>query len=347
MICGYILRKMDMYRNGVITNIPRKESNFGTSDSRLFLVLRFTENKFHRTDPDTDINLAANAGVTVFRMGIDWGRLVTKLPRSVSEARVQNVTALNRYREIVEKVKRAGMRPMVTLFHHSIPSWASQIGGWSNTTLKSYFAEFARDVSRNIDIGEDGFWVTFNEPTVFVLLTYCSGIWPPGPPQNMVNSLACIAPYGTFYTAMNEIQTAHNMVYKILKLNSKADVGVAHNVGSHVPNSIFDYIANNAADSMLTFPFIDAIKSNLDFCGLNYYGKEITKGSSVAILDTEEYSESGRCVYPDGLYELLQRFNDRYSKDDAAEFDYIITENGISDATDVRSVSVLSHINPQ
>ena len=35
-------------------------------------------------------------------------------------------------------------------------------------------------------------------------------------------------------------------------------------------------------------------------------------------------------------YELLQRFNDRYSKDDAAEFDYIITENGISDATDVR-----------
>ena len=230
MICGYILRKMDMYRNGVITNIPRKESNFGTSDSRLSLVLRFTEEFFHRTDPDTDINLAAKAGVTVFRMGIDWGRLVTKLPRSVSEARVQNVTALNRYREIVEKVKRAGMRPMVTLFHHSIPSWASQIGGWSNTTLKSYFAEFARDVSRNIDIGEDGFWVTFNEPTVFVLLTYCSGIWPPGPPQNMVNSLACIAPYGTFYTAMNEIQTAHNMVYKILKLNSKADVGVAHNV---------------------------------------------------------------------------------------------------------------------
>lgn len=256
----------------------------------------------NRTDPDTDINLAANAGVTVFRMGIDWGRLVTKLPKSVSEAGVQNVTALKRYQEIVNKVKSAGMRPMVTLFHHSIPAWASEMGGWTNTTLKSYFAEFVRDVSRNVDLGDDGFYVTFNEPTVFVLLTHCSGIWPPGPPKTTIESIACISPYGSFYTAMQEIQSAHNMAYKILKLNSKADVGVAHNVGSHIPYSIFDDLANNAADSMLTFPFVDAIKSNLDFCGLNYYGKEITKGSSVAILDTEEYSESGRCVYPDGKF---------------------------------------------
>ena len=140
MICGYILRKMDMYRNGVITNILRRESNLHVRLA--LLALRFTEEFFHRTDPT--LTPCSKAGVTVFRMGIDWGRLVTK-HKICLEARVQNVTALNRYRNRGES-QASGNATNGQSFHHSIPSWASQIGGWSNTTLKSYFAEFARDV---------------------------------------------------------------------------------------------------------------------------------------------------------------------------------------------------------
>lgn len=45
------------------------------------------------------------------------------------------------------------------------------------------------------------------------------------------------------------------------------------------------------------------------------------------------------------MYELLQRFDDRYSNDDTAEFDYIITENGISDDTDVlRDAYIIEHL---
>lgn len=292
--------------------------------------------------PNVEIDLAKKAGLEVFRYGIDWGRLVHK----AGTPAIINHTALRRYREITEAVRAAGMRPMLTLFHHSMPTWAASMGGWSNASLIPMFESFASQVVRDIALGEDEFWVTFNEPTVFALLTYCSGMWPPGPMQSLMQSAACVAPYGSYGTIMSNIQNAHNAVYDTIKrISPSVSVGVAHNVGTHEASSIFDAPATAAATNLLTFPFIDAIKGKLDFCGLNYYGKEITKGGSVAISDDEEYSESGRCVSPDGLYTLLKQFNDRYKNDEFSDFDFIITENGISDATDVlRPSYVIEHL---
>ena len=62
----------------------------------------------------------------------------------------------------------------------------------------------------------------------------------------------------------------------------------------------------------LNYPFIDAVISTCDFVGLNYYGKEVSSGTGIALVDGLEYSESGRCVYPEGLYQLLTGVNDRY-----------------------------------
>merc|ERR1712146_704520 len=50
-----------------------------------------------------------------------------------------------------------------------------------------------------------------------------------------------------------------------------------------------------------------------------------------AILPNQEYSESGRAVYPDGIATLLTAFHERYN----GSLPFFITENGIADRTDI------------
>lgn len=59
-------------------------------------------------------------------------------------------------------------------------------------------------------------------------------------------------------------------------------------------------------------------------------------------METDEYSESGRGVYPDGLYRMLLQFHERYKH---LNVPFIITENGVSDTSDlIRQPYLLEHL---
>lgn len=59
-------------------------------------------------------------------------------------------------------------------------------------------------------------------------------------------------------------------------------------------------------------------------------------------MENDEYSESGRAVYPDGLYRMLLQYHERYKH---LNVPFIITENGIADETDViRRPYLLEHL---
>lgn len=65
-------------------------------------------------------------------------------------------------------------------------------------------------------------------------------------------------------------------------------------------------------------------------------------GAGLKLVETDEYSESGRGIYPDGLYRMLLQFNDRYKH---LNIPFIITENGVSDETDIiRRPYLLEHL---
>ena len=59
-------------------------------------------------------------------------------------------------------------------------------------------------------------WVTFNEPHIFVILTHCSGTWPPGNKPSIVQSVFCFTPWGEYGQAMDAITKAHIAAYKAL-----------------------------------------------------------------------------------------------------------------------------------
>lgn len=65
-------------------------------------------------------------------------------------------------------------------------------------------------------------------------------------------------------------------------------------------------------------------------------------GTGLKLVETDEYSESGRGVYPDGLYRVLVQFHERYKH---LKLPFVITENGVSDETDlIRRPYLLEHL---
>ncbi|KAL5996535.1 glycosyl hydrolase 1 [Asimina triloba] len=254
------------------------------------------------SDPDTELKLAKDTGITVFRMGIDWTRIMPEEP----------VNSLR------ETVNYAALERLV--------------------------------VDSVLDLVD--YWVTFNEPHVFCMLTYCAGAWPGGNPD-MLEAATSALPTGVFSQAMHwmtlTITDSQNKlnVYGIFCLvgcstSSKAIVGIAHHVSFMRPYGLFDVAAVTLANSLTLFPYIDSVSNKLDYIGINYYGQEVISGAGLKLVMNDEYSESGRGVYPDGLYRMLLQFHERYKH---LKIPYIITENGVADGTDlIRRPYILEHL---
>ncbi|XP_019253246.1 PREDICTED: beta-glucosidase-like SFR2, chloroplastic isoform X1 [Nicotiana attenuata] len=294
------------------------------------------------SDPDTELKLAKDTGVQVFRMGVDWSRIMPEEPLSGLKETV-NFAALERYKWIINRVRFYGMKVMLTLFHHSLPPWAGEYGGWKLEKTVDYFMEFTRLVVDSVaDIVD--YWVTFNEPHVFCMLTYCAGAWPGGNPD-MLEVATSALPTGVFNQAMNWIAIAHSKAYDYIHEKSKpanAIVGAAHHVSFMRPYGLFDIAAVSLANSLTLFAFLDSISDKMDYIGINYYGQEVVCGAGLKLVETDEYSESGRGVYPDGLFRVLLQFNERYKH---LNLPFVITENGVSDETDlIRKPYLLEHL---
>ncbi|KAK1318480.1 hypothetical protein QJS10_CPB04g01038 [Acorus calamus] len=294
------------------------------------------------SDPDTELKLAKDTGISIFRMGIDWTRIMPEEPINGLNKSV-NYAALERYKWIIKRVHSYGMKVMLTLFHHSLPPWAGEYGGWKVEKTVDYFMDFTRLVYDNVAELVD-YWVTFNEPHVFCMLTYCAGVWPGGNPD-MIEAATSALPTGVFMQAMHWMTVAHSKAYDYIhgqSTISKATVGIAHHVSFSRPYGLFDVAAVTLVNSLTLFPYVDSICDKLDFIGINYYGQEVISGPGLKLVDNDEYSESGRGIYPDGLYRMLLQFHERYKH---LKVPFIITENGVSDGTDfIRRPYIIEHL---
>ncbi|KAK3190348.1 hypothetical protein Dsin_029909 [Dipteronia sinensis] len=294
------------------------------------------------SDPDTELKLAKDTGISVFRMGIDWTRIMPEEPVNGLKETV-NYAALERYKWIINRVRSYGMKVMLTFFHHSLPPWAAEYGGWKMEKTVEYFMDFTRLVVDSVSEIVD-YWVTFNEPHVFCMLTYCAGAWPGGNPD-MLEAATSALPTGVFNQAMHWMAIAHSKAYDYIhekSTSSKPIVGIAHHVSFMRPYGLFDVAAVTFANSLTIFPYVDSVSDKLDFIGINYYGQEVVSGAGLKLVETDEYSESGRGVYPDGLYRMLIQFHERYKH---LNIPFIITENGVSDETDlIRRPYIIEHL---
>lgn len=285
------------------------------------------------TKPEVELDLAQQTGIEVYRLGIDWGRVMTG-PDQFDEK------SLTRYREIFKKVKQRNMKIMLSLFHHSVPKWIQHKGGWTNPETKKHFVHFSQKIIQEFHT-DVTYWITINEGNIFATLAYTVGMWPPGD-KRAATSLLTFGPFlGDTVLAMDLMAESHNEIYDWAhKTYPSIRMGIAHNMAYYTGKNFFNKILATFTDALMNWRFPNLIKGRMDFFGFNYYGAEWIRGTAVDIDPEEEYSEAGRAIYPTGLYKTLKEIGERFPK-----IPVIITENGISDETDIlRGAYLIEHL---
>ncbi|HXS99624.1 MAG TPA: family 1 glycosylhydrolase [Elusimicrobiota bacterium] len=285
------------------------------------------------TKPEVELDLAAKTGISVYRMGVDWGRVMPRR-HEFDEA------AIARYHEILKMVKARHMKVMLTLMHHSVPRWAQQRGGWLDDGMKDDYLEFARRMIDEFNPDVE-YWVTFNEANVFAPLAYTNGLWPPGG-RNSIVSLVALGPFkGETVRAMDRMSDAHDELYDWAHKKYPAiRLGIAQNMALYTGKAWYDRIAARFVDALMNWRFPERLRGRMDYFGINYYGAEWIRDGALALEADEEYSEAGRAVNPRGFYTTLMAVHRRFPT-----LPIIVTENGIADSTDVlRPAYLLEHL---
>jgi beta-glucosidase len=114
---------------------------------------------YHRWHRDMD--LAAEAGFTDFRFGIEWAR-IEPAEGHVSRAEVDH------YRRMVEGARARGLRPFVTLHHFTLPAWFSRTGGWLRPNARDRFLHYVDAVAPVLADGVTHVG-TINEPNIVAM----------------------------------------------------------------------------------------------------------------------------------------------------------------------------------
>ena len=119
-----------------------------------------------------DFDLAAELGHTAHRLSIEWSRIEPAEGRFDEEA-------LAHYRAVLEALRQRRLEPIVTLHHFTTPQWLGRTGGWLNPRVVDRFGRYVERVAATLG-GLARYWVTINEPTVYVYMHYLMGEGPPG-----------------------------------------------------------------------------------------------------------------------------------------------------------------------
>jgi len=202
-----------------------------------------------------DIKLLKNGGQNAYRFSIEWSRIE---PREG----FFDQKAIEHYREMIDELIKNDITPMVTLFHFTCPLWIEKIGGLANRKCAKYFARFSAKMAE--EFGDKvRLWSVLNEPSVYVNNGYFISNWYPGK-HNYIVGLKVF---------FNLIFLHKQAWLSMKKVSPTVKVGIAMNMTAFSPNrnNIFDRILTRISKWITNEFFINQIKNQLDFLGINHY----------------------------------------------------------------------------
>lgn len=257
---------------------------------------------FHRFREDFE--LAKFLHQNAHRLSIEWGRIQPAKDKWDKQA-------MEHYRQVLEELRRQGMKSFVTLHHFTNPVWFSQQGGWLSADAGDLFAKYVDEVAKQLGHLAD-FWITINEPLLYAGMSYGRGLWPPFQKS-----------YWKSWQVYKRMLAAHDKAYKIIHNKfSDARVGFAQNVSYNIGGlaaKINDYLE-------IGFPYK---KTQNDFLGLNqYFFRRFRFGFRIN-RPTEMTDWPIFPIYPKAIYGVLMKLK-KFGKP------IYITENGLPDAKDLK-----------
>ena len=315
------------------SHTPGRMTNGDTGDVACDHYHRFAE----------DVALMQELGLDAYRFSISWSRI---LPDGVGRV---NERGVDFYRRLVDALRGAGIRPMATLYHWDLPAALDDRGGWRNRDAADWFAEYADVVFRALDDGVE-WWATLNEPWVITDGGYLHGGLAPGHANLFEAPLAS-----------HNLLRAHGRAVQAYRAFGKHAIGMVVNLEPKVPasDSADDLAATRRADAYMNRQYLDplfgrgypeempdlfgeawprfpaadfdVIAAPIDFVGINYYKRGVTKNdpshwverASLVHVPGSIYTETDWEVHAPALTDLLLWFRERYGA-----MPLYITENG-------------------
>lgn len=287
---------------------------------------------------EQDLDRAQALGTNAHRMSVEWSRIEPVEGR-------WDVSAIRRYREILQGIKDRGMTPMVTLHHFTNPLWLEAQGAWLSPATPQKFGRFVERV-----VGELGdlceLWCTINEPTVYAALSYVLGHWPPG----RTDVRASLRVFGNMVRG-------HQVAARVIHgLHPAHRVGIVHHkrVLDPATPAKRDVLITAMYDWIYNGRLFQVTRTHSDFFGMNYYSRDHVAFDPRAPrqmfgrrFTPDHFAQSDKGflgvsfgeIYPDGLYRALRRVY-RHLK-----LPIYITETGLPDSDDdQRPQFILSHL---
>ncbi len=275
--------------------------------------------KFHQ-DFDTVQELAQN----IHRLSIEWSRIEPSMGNFDQEQ-------IDHYIAVLSDLKERGIQTMVTLHHFTNPKWFAKMGGFEKRQNVELFLRYVKRVVLDLQPYVD-YWITINEPNVYVLMSYMLGLWPPGKTNKL-------AGYRVFKHLALAHKRAYHLIHDLIR-STDVRVGYANNVISFAPenhHSLIEWFAVRFMDWIWNHFFIERTKGTHDFLGMNYYVHRRLRRSRLGkISDLVDGVDEGREqsdldweVFPPGLYDALLDMHEYH-------LPIFITENGISTVNDDR-----------
>jgi beta-glucosidase len=290
-----------------------------------------------------DVSLMRALGLTAYRFSIAWGRV---LPLGFGRI---NRRGLAFYDSLVDALLAANIQPVPTLYHWDLPAALDDRGGWLNPDIAGWFADYTDVVVRALD-DRVRMWATLNEPWVVMDGGYLHGTLAPGhrnryeAPRVTHNLLrahgAAVAAYRA--TGRHRIGLVVNLEPKYPASDRPKDSTATRRASAYMNRQYLDPVlrgeyptalADIFGDAWPDFPSadFDAIRQPIDFLGINYYTRGVTRYSArsyplraVTVHQPQHsYTETGWEVYPDGLTDTVRWVAGRYGP-----IPLYVTENG-------------------
>jgi len=290
-----------------------------------------------------DVALMRMLGTNAYRFSISWSRV---LPGG--RGRV-NPAGLDFYDRLVDALLESGIEPFVTLYHWDLPAALDDLGGWLNPDVAQWFAEYATVVFRRLD-GRVKLWSTLNEPWVVTDGGYLHGSLAPGHRNRFEAPIAS-----------HHLLRAHAQGVRAYRAEGRHRIGMVVNLEPKYPASDdpADRAATVRADAYMNRQYLDPIflgrypeelseifgeawpqwpaddlaliRQAIDFIGVNYYTRNVTRFDSRAwplrAASTPQkratYTETGWEVFAPALTDVLRWVRDRYG-----DLPIYVTENG-------------------
>ncbi|MFH1507453.1 MAG: glycoside hydrolase family 1 protein [Candidatus Omnitrophota bacterium] len=281
--------------------------------------------QFFREDFDLAKALRHNA----HRFSLEWSRIQPEENRFCEDE-------IEHYREVVKSLRERNIEPIITLHHFTNPLWFARLGGWENKKAVPFFLEYVRRVTEGLG-DQLRYWVTINEPMVYIYYSYLEGSWPPQK-KSFLGSVR----------VFNNLALAHVQAYKLIHSIYERKkwpfplLGIAQNMQAfkNCQHDLKNIIALKLREKLFNFRFMDILFKNrsLDYLGINYYTRGLIDAKSFCPRDilfsgcpgghsTLKKNSLGWDIYPQGIYEILLKLK-RYG------MAVLILENGICTSDD-------------